>query len=208
MHMLLAALPFTGFYGSQHDAELDYAIEAMFSNDQGDSNPCLTDRVSGACHWSAVHRAYAKEFAESFCEEVGIHRARFESMDSPKFYNFETDRLFIELPLEEAQRIMRETSTTSLAQVAGERHTSRSGFISFYSPDWRTWGDVTSWDHNQLQTLVEAHVRDTQGELEEVCLMENARGNGRLEDWISDNTQGIDRLRRIHDYLRAREART
>ena len=34
-------------------------------------------------------------------------------MDSPKFYNFETDRLFIELPLEEAQRMMRETSTAS-----------------------------------------------------------------------------------------------
>jgi hypothetical protein len=81
---------------------------------------------------------------------------------------------------------MRETSTDSLDQVAGERHTSRSGFISFYSPDWRTWGDVTNWDHNQLR---------------------NARGNGRLEDWIADNTPGIDRLRRIHDYLRAREAR-
>jgi hypothetical protein len=207
MHMLLAALPFAGFYGSQHDAELDYAIEAMFSNDQGDSNPDLTDRASGTCEWTAVHRAYAKEFAESFCEEVGIRHVKFESMDSPKFYNFETDRIFIELPLEEAQRIMRETSTDSLDQVAGERHTSRSGFISFYSPDWRTWGDVTNWDHNQLQTLVEAHVRDTQGELEEACLMENARGNGRLEDWIADNTPGIDRLRRIHDYLRTREAR-
>jgi hypothetical protein len=207
MHMLLAVLPFTGFYGSQHDAELDYAMKATFSNDQGDPNPGMTDRVSDACHWSAVHRAYAKEFAESFCEKVGIHRARFESMDSPKFYNFETDRLFIELPLEEAQRIMHETSTASLDQVAGERHTSRSGFISFYSPDWKTWGDVTSWDHNQLQTLVVAHVRDTQDELEEADLMENARGNGRLEDWIADNTPGIARFRRIHDYLRAREAR-
>jgi hypothetical protein len=78
MHMLLAALPFTGFYGSQHDAELDYAIEAMFSNDQGDPNPDLTDRVSGTCEWTAVHRAYAKEFAESFCEEVGIRHVKFD----------------------------------------------------------------------------------------------------------------------------------
>lgn len=207
MRMLIAALPFAGFYGSQHDAELDYALEAMFSNDQGDPNPGLIDRVSGTCHWSAVHRAYAKAFAECFCNEVGIHRARFESVDSPKFYNFETDRVFIELPLEEVKRMMRETSTASLDEVAIERHTSRSGFISSYSPDWKTWGDVTSWDHNQLQTLVDAHVRDTQGELEEACLMENARGNGRLQDWIADNTPGIDRLCRIHDYLRAREAR-
>jgi len=207
MQTLITTLPFAGFYGSQHDAELDYAMEAMFSNDQGDPNPGLTERVSGACQWSAVHRAYAKEFTETFCEEAGIHAARFESMDSPKFYNFETDRLFVELPLEEAQRMMRETSTDSLDQVAGERHTSRSGFISFYSPDWRTWGDVTGWDHNQLQTLVEAYVRDTQGELEEAGLMESARGNGRLEEWIADNTPGIERLYRVHDYLRIREAR-
>jgi len=207
MQTLLTTLPFAGFYGSQHDAELDYAMEAMFCDDQGDPNPGLTERVSGACQWSGVHRAYAKEFAETFCEEVGIHAARFESMDSPKFYNFETDRLFVELPLEEAQRMMRETSTDSLDQVAGERHTSRSGFISFYSPDWRTWGDVTGWDHNQLQTLVEAYVRDTQGELEEAGLMESARGNGWLEEWIADNTPGIERLYRVHDYLRAREAR-
>ncbi len=207
MQTLLTTLPFAGFYGSQHDAELDYAMEAMFSNDQGDPNPGLTERVCDACHWSGVHRAYAKEFAETFCEEAGIHLTRFESMDSPKFYNFETDRLFVELPLEEAQRLMRETSTDSLDQVAGERHTSRSGFISFYSPDWRSWGDVGRWDHNQLQTLVEAYVRDTQGDLEEAGLMESARGNGRLEVWIADNTPGIERLYRVHDYLRTLEAR-
>ncbi|WP_426688437.1 hypothetical protein [Rhodanobacter ginsengiterrae] len=206
MPMLTSGIPFAGFYGSQHDAELDYAMEAMFSNDQGDPNRGLTDRVSSTCHWSAVRRVYAKEYAESFCEEVGIRHARFESMDSPKFYNFETDRVFMELPLEEVQRLMRETSTASLDQVAAERHTCRSGFISFYSPDWRTWGDAMCWDHNQLQTLLEAYVRDTHGELEEASLMGSTRGNGRMEDWIADNTPGIDRLYRIHDYLRAREA--
>jgi len=207
MRMLMAALPFAGFYSSQHDSELDYALEAMFSNDQGDPNTGLTDRVTSACHWSAVHRAYAKEFAECFCNEVGIHHARFESVDSPKFYNFETDRLFIELPLGEIKRIMRDTSTASLDEVARERHTSRSGFISFYSPDWRTWGDVGCWDHNQLQTLMEAYVLDSHGELEEASLMESARGNGRLEGWIGDNTPGIERLYNVHDYLRTREAR-
>jgi hypothetical protein len=186
---------------------LDYAMESMFSNDQGDPNPGLTDRVRCTCRWHVVHLAYAKEFAESYCEEVGIRDTRFESMDSPKFYNFETDRLFIDLPLEEVQRLRRETSTASLDHVAAERHTSRSGFTSFYSPDWRAWDDVTGWDHNQLQTLVEAYVRDTQGEVEEAQLMDGARGNGQLGEWISDNTPGIERLCRIHDYLRTREAR-
>ncbi len=207
MKMLTAALPFAGFYGSQHDAELDYAMEAMFSNDQGDLNPGLIDRVRGTCHWHVVHLAYAKEFAESYCEEVGIRLTRFESLDSPRFYNFETDRLFIELPWEEVQRLRCETSTASLDRVASERHRSRSGFISFYSPDWRTWGEVACWDHNQLQTLIEGYVRDTHGDVDETSLMENARGNGQLEEWIADNTPGIGRVYRVHDYLRARDAR-
>lgn len=42
MTMLMAALPFAGFYGFQHDADLNYALEAMFCNDQGDSCPGLT----------------------------------------------------------------------------------------------------------------------------------------------------------------------
>lgn len=71
MTMLTAALPFAGFYGSQHDADLNCAVEAMFCNDLGDSCPGLTDRVSGACNWPAVHRAFAREFAEAYCEEVG-----------------------------------------------------------------------------------------------------------------------------------------
>jgi len=207
MQTSLATLPFAGFYDSSHDAELDYAMESMFSNDQGDPNPGLTDRVRCTCRWHAVHLAYAKEFAKSYCEEVGIQLTRFESLDSPRFYNFETDRLFIELPLEEIQRLRRETSTVSLDRVAAERHTSRSGFISFYSPDWRTWSDMGSWDHNQLQTLVEAYVHDTRGELEETQLLDSARGNGQLVEWISDNTPEIERLYRIHDYLRIRETR-
>lgn len=179
----------------------------MFCIEQGDLNAALTARVGNTCRWSAFHRAYAKEYAEAFCAEAWIEGARFESMDSPKFYNFETDQVFIELPLEEVQRMTRETTAVSLDQVAGERHTSRSGFISFYSPHWRTWADVASWDHNQLQTLIEAYTQDTRGELDEVRLMESARCNGRIEEWVGSNTQGIERLYRVHDYLRRREER-
>lgn len=207
MPMLTAALPFAGFYGTQHDADLNYALQAMFCNDQGDSCLGVTDRVSGVCGWPAVHRAYAGEFAEAYCEEAGVNGARFESVDFPTFYNFETDRVFIELPPEEARRMMRATSLASLDQVARDRHTSRSGFISFYSANWRTWGELEGWDHNQLQTLIEAYVQDTRSELDETGLMEGARCNGRMERWVESNTPGIERLYRIHDYLRRREER-
>lgn len=207
MTMLTAALPFAGFYGSQHDADLIYALKAMFCNDQGDSCPGLTAHVSDACDWPAVHHAYAREFAAAYCEEAGIDGARFESMDSPAFYNFETDRVFIKLPPEEARRMLRTTSPASLDRVARNRHTSRSGFISFYSANWCTWGEVEGWDHNQLKTLIEAYVQETRSELDETGLMESARCSGRIGGWVESNMPGIERLYRIHDYLRRREER-
>lgn len=103
--------------------------------------------------------------------------------------------------------MMHATSSASLDQAARDRHMSRSGFISFYSADWRSWGEVEGWDHNQLQTLIEAYVQDTRSEPDETGLMESARCNERIEGWVESNTPGIERLYRIHDYLRRREER-
>jgi len=50
MKMLTAALPLAGLYGSQHNAERDYAMEAIFANSHGERNPGLAARVSA---WTA-----------------------------------------------------------------------------------------------------------------------------------------------------------
>lgn len=65
-----------------------------------------------------------------------------------------------------------------------------------------TWGQLACWDHNQQQTLIEAYVLDTHGELKETDLMESAPRNGRIQAWIGIHTPGIDRPFCIHDYLR------
>jgi len=205
--LLTALIPFAGFYGSHHDAELDYTAERMLADESGEPVRGLTDRLTYSCDWRAVHTEYAKRFAEEYCEAVGIAGAAFESMSSPREYNFTTDRIFIKLPLEEAQRMLREVSRETMHTVAGERHLSRSGFISFYSANWQTWGEVYKWDHNQLQTLIEAYARDMADEVDELYLMSSASENGQLESWIESNTPDITRLYRVHDYLRTRETR-
>jgi len=185
--LLAACIPFAGFYGSAHDAQLDYAAQSMFSDDQGDANRGLVERLTYSCSWHDVQKSYAARFVEEYCEAVGFE-ACFESMQSPKFYNFETDRIFVTLAATE------------------ERHTSRSGFISFYTSDWRQWGEVETWDHNQLQTMIEAYAADMADEVDEVHLMEDAWCNGNIESWIENNTPGIERLYRVHEYLRTRDA--
>jgi hypothetical protein len=205
--LLTAGLPFAGFYCSNHDAELDFTAERMFTDESGEPIRGLLDRLTYTCKWREVQVEYAKRFVDQYCEAVGINDASFVEMVSPREYNFSTDRIHVSLPLTEAERMLREVSVDTMDTVAGERHTSRSGFISFYSPNWQTWGALYTWDHNQLQTLIEAYARDMADEVDEMHLMSSAFENGMAEQWIESNTPDIGRLYTVADYLRTREAR-
>src|SRR5690606_26269592 len=83
----------------------------------------------------------------------------FESLDSPREYNFCTDRIFCYIPLESAKRlfvISAKGNHKRLKEVIRERFTSRDGFISFYSNNLEEWLDkpLDQWDHNEIGTLL------------------------------------------------------
>lgn len=83
---------------------------------------------------------------------------KYESMSSPREYNFTTDRLFAFGRLQ-AFRVMlrlarRPEYRDAWRAAVKARHSSYSGFISHYSNDSDSWGeDVRELDHNQLATL-------------------------------------------------------
>ena len=83
---------------------------------------------------------------------------KYESMSSPREYNFTTDRLFAFGRLQ-AFRVMlrlarRPEYRDAWAAIVSDRHSSRDGFISFYDSDAESWGaDIREYDHNQLATL-------------------------------------------------------
>jgi hypothetical protein len=83
----------------------------------------------------------------------------FESMSSPPFYNFETDRLFCMIPMASVQMMFDQSAKeghSTLAKVIAERHTSRSGFASSYDNTLSEWlaKSLEDWDHNELETLL------------------------------------------------------
>lgn len=207
---MLTTIPFSGFYESHHDAELDDALDRMFS-DRGTGctvNGPLRDRALGACQWGLVHGNYAAEYARALAEKFKI-AMKFESLQSPREYNFATDRIFCEIELEEVKRIRSATDEKAFRDEARNRFTSRSGFISFYSPDVDDWGDIDDWDHNQVGTLIAAYIDEQAMGFDmgaEYDLMESARCNGRLDEWIIQATPDIGRLLTIHDYLQERAA--
>ena len=211
--MKLSVIPFSGFYNSIHDEELDHALEQMFSDQSGNPYDGLVSRAFDLVQWQKVHTAYAAHYAAAFCEEFEIVGATFESMTSPREYNFTTDRVFITLPESEVIRILAVTPRETLEEVAREMFTSRSGFASFYPPDVESWGEVAEWDHNQCFALLSAYVlylRDGEAfdSWAEYSIMEHCSGNGYLDEWLSENAaDGMRRLWAVSDYLRKRESR-
>jgi hypothetical protein len=149
-----AALPwFPGFYDSILDDLMDREIEQEME-ETGETYDQIMDRFSSKIAVEAI----AKEWVEAFSKETGIPM-EFEELVSPREYNFTTDRLFVRIPIDAIEKIAAEMDDKPLRETIRANHSSRSGFVSFYAndlddPEWQM--PVREWDHNQLQTLIEA----------------------------------------------------
>jgi hypothetical protein len=206
-------IPFSGFHESHHSYEIDRELQQSFGDDSGSYyHPELWQIGFNGLEYRAVELAYVQEYVDSYATETGLQSAIFAGMDSPKFYNFETDRAFAKITSQEVARVYAETDKEILQRIATERHTSRSGFISSYCPDVDSWGDVSTWDHNQLSTLLLAHWETTQGHEwdseSEWGLVEDFRGNGLVGNWVWENMNpAAIRAGNIAYYLRERAGR-
>jgi hypothetical protein len=210
-------IPFTGFYGSLHSDLIQDAETQLFSDDQGTVNDALQERFYRACDYRHAHTQYAKAYAQAFAEKLELPLT-FESLQSPREYNFTTDRIFCNIDDATVTKLHEETNTPTLRTVAAQNHTSRSGFFSYYSPDIDTWGCVDTWDHNQLATLLEAwmldHFDDLHGahsdgkwtQWDEHYLMQDYASYGHLDNWLC-HAPAAARIANVASYLRSRAER-
>lgn len=203
----LSTIPFSGFYNSIHSDEVDQTLQSMLR----EAPEFIYEVAWQAVDYSGVYAAYAADYAASFLDWLGLD-GTFESMTSPREYNFTTDRIFVELTRADLARLWRGIDKADLTKACKARFTSYDGFISGYSNDWRTWGRLSDWDHNQLGTLVAVYAATEQGgefdEWAEYGLMEDAQCNGAIDGWIWENS-GPDLARALNawDYLQERGKR-
>ena len=207
---MLTTIPFSGFYCSLHDSALDSALESIFSDDNGKKRYSIFYSARDAADWCMVQNNYAAEYAAAFAREFNLP-LQFESMKSPREYNFSTDIIYCTISAENAARLFYTCDKTLLDKIARETFTSRSGFVSFYDTDFTEWGDILTWDHNQLGALIRAYVAEQNPDFDqwaEFDLMESAQCNGRLENWIFEsNPKTLNRLANINSYLNKRGGR-
>jgi hypothetical protein len=209
---MIIQLPFSGFYDSWHGQCLnDEVFNSMFTDYATgcENNDKLSDIAYDLINWLDVHTDYAREYVKNFNSEFNLNLT-FESLQSPREYNFATDRIFAEISVQEIHKLFENVKVELLEKNAREMFASRDGFSSFYNPDWTTWGDVLTWDHNQLHCLIyaflEQYSNNVDGEFNDYNLMEASFCNGFLSEVICKNAPGIERLLKIHDRLNRKAA--
>lgn len=195
-------LPFSGFYESLHDQMLEDAIEQHFSYDYDkDEDKELGDdydkaRWDADIDWQGIQEAYAKEYTEVFGHEFDLD-LKFVQLSSPKYYNFSTDRIFAEVPKEQIDNIFKEViAHPDWAEYIKERFTSYDGFSSNYSndasdDDWKL--SDFALDECQYRVVLEFWLEKISDAHEdwELYLMDDARGNGVIDNIVDDAITAI-----------------
>ena len=209
--MLKTTIPFSGCYESLHDSEIDRAVESAFQDDTGevsDHGLELLNKLWGEINVHPVRRAYAAAYAGKFAEEFKIDGLIFETMVSPREYNFTTDRIFCLMPLDTAERLYAGVNKSDFREHVKRRFTSRDGFASFYSGNLDEWPvELSEWDHNQIGALLEFLAGEDFDQWTEHALCEDFSCNGLIDNWLCSSCPEFVRLSRIHSYLQERKTR-
>lgn len=136
-------LPFSGFYYSTHDMNIDnhieYEIEYLeseldYTEDQLD---IIKDRffmMDYAPIREAICVHYINAFNAVFYDEYNIHLdLEYSQLISPKFYNFETDRLYAFIDESIYNDVAELINKQGFKAVLKEKYKQRSGYMPFQS---------------------------------------------------------------------------
>ena len=219
---MLTTLPFSGFYNSKWSNELDN-VENNFIENEAENDDILDESEISAivdkCRQYGtqiqyVAQEYVDYFNETFKEEFGIALGlRFESMKSPREYNFTSDVIYAYIDEDVVRRLLDDLEESKLADMIRERFTSCDGFISFYPNRIERWKEkpLEEWDYNEVGTVLEAYVAQVEdfewGVYYEMCerhVLDTALDKGM--DWDKYRELCDDRRKEIEEELAEEEA--
>lgn len=170
MNKLESTIPFDGFYNSYISSDIEHQIGQQIEWDSDiydlneDEEQILWDNylsVNRSSFYNEIAEHYTDLYIDAFNERLEgfTLKAKFNLLTSPKEYNFETDRIFIDIEKNHAIDFIKyiiKNFKKELENKIKERFTSRSGFWSHYKNGLDLWTkDYSEWDHNQIGTCFE-----------------------------------------------------
>ena len=170
MNKLESTIPFDGFYESFISADIDYQIgqQIEWDCDIYDLNESEEEvlfnnylSVNRSSFYNEIAEDYTNLYIDALNERLEgfTLNAKFSLLTSPREYNFETDRIFIEIEENHAIDFIKfiiKNYKKELEEKIKQRFTSRSGFWSYYKNELDLWTkDYSEWDFNQIGTCFE-----------------------------------------------------
>ena len=176
MNKLKSTIPFDGFYESFISDDIDHQIgqQIEWDSDTFDLNESEEEIIQD--NYLSVNRSYfynqiAEDYTNFYIDNLNAKlnyaypdkgftlKATYKCFESPKEYNFSTDRIFIEIEENHAVDFIKfivKNYKKELEKKIQDRFTSRSGFWSHYKNGLDLWTqDYSEWDHNQIGTCFE-----------------------------------------------------
>ena len=136
-------LPFSGFYESIHDMYIDNFIEYEIAYLESELNYTSEqiDKIKDRFYmmdYSSVRKAicehYIKAFNAVFYDEYNIHLdLKYSQLISPRFYNFETDRLYAFIDEAIYNEVVTLVNKKDFKELLKDRYSKRDGFTPFQS---------------------------------------------------------------------------
>ena len=170
MNKLESTIPFYGFYNSPISSDIEHQIGQQIEwdcdiydlNETEEeilyNNYLIVNRVS---FYNEIAEDYTNLYIDALNERLEgfTLKATYKCFESPREYNFETDRIFIEIEENHCIDFIKyiiKNYKKELEEKIKQRFTSRSGFSSFYKNSLDLWPkDYSEWDHNQIGTCFE-----------------------------------------------------
>ena len=167
MNKLESTISFEGFYNSYISSDIEHQIGQQIEWDSDiydlneDEQQILFDNylsINRSSFYNEIAEHYTDLYIDALNERLEgfTLKAKFNLLTSPREYNFETDRIFIDIERDHAIDFIKyiiKNYKKELEKKIEERFTSKSGFWSHYKNGLDLWTkDYSEWDHNQIGT--------------------------------------------------------
>jgi len=170
MNTLETTIPFEGFYNSFISADIEHEIGQQIECDidtfdiNESEQLILVDNyltVNTFHFYNQIAEDYTNFYIDALNERLKgfTLKATYKSFNSPREYNFETDKIFIEIQeshcIDFIKYIIKHYKK-ELEEKIKQRFTSRSGYWSYYKNTLDSWTkDYSEWDCNMIGTCFE-----------------------------------------------------
>jgi len=176
MNKLESTIPFCGFYCSFIDDDIDHQIGQQIEwdcdlYDLNENEQEVLEDSYLSFNTSYFYNQIAEDYTNFYIDNLNAKlnyaypdkgftlKATYKFFTSPREYNFETDRIFIEIEENHCIDFIKyiiKNYKKELEEKIKQRFTSRSGFSSFYKNSLDLWPkDYSEWDYNQIGTCFE-----------------------------------------------------